>query len=750
MRPAARFLVLPVLFFLYSSVPVLAGPVTGTVVDPEGKAVGGARVLLVRGAQVVATTITDARGEFEVQAPEGHAYELRVALEGFRAAPMIIDAGAERRDIGRITLDISAIAESLVVSAAHVDVPLSTTSSSVTVVSGDDLRARQVEGLADALRLVPGLTVAATGGRGAVTGLFPRGGESDYSLVVIDGVPANAFGGSFDFGHVPTVNVDRIEIVRGPQSALYGSNAIGSVVRIVTRRGGPLQADASVGGGSFSTVRAGAAASGGTGPWTWGAALDGETSDGAEGETTRSGETVSNDDYARHSISGGGGWTGARGTAVRADVRYLENERGFPGPFGSDPGGTFSGVDTVSRGGDTRWLTSLSAASPIRERVRVHGQLSHGRLDSTFVSPFGDSESWSRRTSARIQADIGLRQELETSAGFELQRERAGSTFITARGAREVPVERGLSGLFAEVRWNRASRLFVTGGLRAERITRDALAGDEFASPPRPDFSDETIISTNPKIAAAWFVRMSGVDFTKLRGSAGTGIRPPDAFEIAFTDNPSLKPERSRSFDAGIDHTWFGARAHVEATAFLNRYDDLIVAVGSFQESSRFQTDNISNARSRGLELAGSTRARLAPLDLHLRVSYTLLDTEIMAVDQSADAPSPFTAGDSLLRRPRHQFGAELLVSAGRVTAFLQGAGRGRFRDVDPSFGTFGGVFEATGFAVWNAGASWRLPAPIEIFGRITNILDRGYEEALGFPALGRGLYAGVRLVTGR
>ena len=116
--------------------------------------------------------------------------------------------------------------------------------------------------------------------------------------------------------------------------------------------------------------------------------------------------------------------------------------------------------------------------------------------------------------------------------------------------------------------------------------------------------------SVNPKIAVAWFVRSSGGSFTKVRAAAGTGIRPPDAFEIAFTDNPSLKPERSQSVEGGLDQAFAGGRVTIEATGFYNNYDDLIVAVGSFEQSSRYRTDNISNARTQGLELAGAFRTR--------------------------------------------------------------------------------------------------------------------------------------------
>ena len=728
-----------------------AGPLTGRVADPDGRAVPGASVLLVRGNTIVVTTTTDSAGAFTLHGPNDGRAEIRVALDGFRARPVAITGDPGARDIGTIPLAVSAVTESVLVTAAQVEVPLSTASSSVTVLTGDELLARQAESLQDALRLVPGITSAAAGGRGSLTSIFPRGGESDYSLVLIDGVPANAFGGGFNFAHVPIVNIDRIEVVRGPQSALYGSNAIGAVIRVITKRGGPPSGMASFEGGSFDTTRAAAATSGGIGSWHWGASAERMASDGLNGDRTAAGETIVNDDYERHALSGGGGWTHADGSGIRADAQYVTDERGAPGPFGSDPAGIFGGIDTVSRGTNDRWLSSISGATASGRRMRGHAQLTHGRVDGVFVSPFGESETWSHRTAARVQADITLTPALDGSIGAELQRERAGSTFITAADLRELPVERSLAGFFGEARWTHDSRIFVTGGMRIERITRSALEGN--ADVMRPAFPDDTVVSVNPKIAAAWFLQSRDGEYTKVRSSAGTGIRPPDGFEIAFTDNPGLKPERSRSLDVGIDQALLDGRVLIEGTAFFNEYDDLIIAVGSFSGSSRYRTDNISNARSRGLELAGTGLMRWGtrvPLALQLRLAYTLLDTEILAVDLGSGAPPPFVAGDPLLRRPKHQFAADLLLDAGPFSAFLQGGGRSRTLDVEPTLGTFGGLFDSPGYSVWNAGLSWNLFEQVHLFGRVNNVFGREYEEVLGFPALPRGLFAGVRVAAGR
>src|SRR6266542_1979 len=322
-----------------------AGPVTGRVIDPDGRPVANARVW-ISGAGAPVQTTTDAQGQFTLAAPDGCRCEVRVSADGFRAEPVALDPTAAARDIGAITLSVSAIAESLVVSAAQVEIPLSQASSSITVITGAELRERQVTTVADALRTVPGLAVQRSGSAGALTSVFPRGGESDYSLVYVDDIQVNAFGGGMDFAHLSTANIDRIEVVRGPQSALYGSNAIGSVVRIVTRSGGPARGDAAIEAGSFGTQHVTAASSGTAGDWSWGGSADGRASDGFNDQRSAAGETITNDDYRRTEVGGTGGWHSGAGAFVRAQVMFGHDERGFPGPFGSNPVGIFTGIDT--------------------------------------------------------------------------------------------------------------------------------------------------------------------------------------------------------------------------------------------------------------------------------------------------------------------------------------------------------------------------------------------------------------------
>lgn len=650
---------------------------------------------------------------------------------------------------------VSVVCDPIIVTAALVDQPLSRTPDSVTVIPGLELSARQVFSLGAALRTVPGLSVVQSGGPGTLTSLFSRGGESDYTLVLVDGVRANAFGGGLDLSQVPLQDVDRIEVVRGPQSALYGSDAIGGVVQVITRSGGRPSAQGQFEIGSRAMRRGAASTAGEVNNVRWQAATDYYEDEGFTG-TAANGQAVSNDAAQERQVAGGVGWRHVRsGGDVQGHVLYVDTDRGSPGPYGSDPAGRYMGVDTVSRGatsrvgGGVRWVQPWFGAS---SRVRQRVEFDVADYGITYVSPYGTSEGESHREHARVQTDVVASASLGVSAGFEWLGERAASTYITA-GPNEVPVERSVLGLFAEARWNAGERLSVTAGVRGERITREALGGDPNAWAPRPDFPADTVSSVNPKLAAAWLVSGdapgSGARaWTRLRGAVGTGIRPPDAFEIAYTDNPGLKPERSESYELGATQALAAGAVQFDATAFLNNYTDLIVSVGqSFAGVSRYRTDNISNARARGVELSAAWAARAG---VSLRGGYTWLDTEILAVSGATTAPSPYQVGDPLLRRPRHQGSFDATWSRERGNAFAQVLVRGETLDAEPAFGPTGGLYVNPGYTVANLGAAWKPVSRVEVFGRVLNLFDRQYEEVLGYPAMGRTAYMGARIAVGR
>jgi len=727
------------------------GRVDGTVLDPGARPVPHARVTLLSAAGTAREARSNAQGRFVFEAVATGEYDLFVTHDGFRGERTRVavrDGGAATMDV---SLRLSAFTETLVVSAALVETPLSEAPAGTVVIPAADAAARQFPTVADALRLVPGMGIAANGGAGSVTSVFPRGGESDFTLVLVDGVKLNSFGGGFDFGHLTAAGLSSVEVVRGPQSALFGADAIGGVIQVRTALGGPPRAGASVEAGGYGYTRATAGTTGARGAFQWGAHAEQVRSDGWTDAAPGSAMRVSNDDYENQMVALAAAWRPSGATTLRLDARYGENDRGNPGPFGSNPIGAFSGIDVVARSANTMKMGTIALTHAHGSQTAVRLRASAMRLDSDFTSAWGASMSNTHRWSGHAQVDRGVTSWLAVSAGADTACESAESTYITDASSSRTPVIRQVSGVFGEGRLRAGSRLAVTGGVRLEHIERSALAADPLAFTPRPAMPRDTVVSPNPRLAISYHVRTSeesGGNWSRLHASAGTGIRAPDAFELAFTDNPGLEPERNRTVDAGVEQSLFGGHVILDATAFATTFDDLIVAVGrSFASASRYRTDNIANARSRGAEVSGAWRTAAG---LEARLAYTYVDAEILAIDGTATAPSPFAVGDPLIRRPRHQVSADLLLSRPRWNAFVRASGRGRVLDVEPNWGAYGGLFRSAGFTVVDAGASVSAGRLGTLVARVENLLDRTYERALGYPAPRRTVTVGIRIAAGR
>jgi outer membrane cobalamin receptor len=745
---------LVVFSFLAIPSPASAFPdscsLTGVVQDPSSHPVAGARVSARSDAGVARSARTSTRGAFVFDDIPCGPYDVIVTMDGFRADAIRIAAQSGSPTTVSVTLRLSAVAESLVVSASYVEMPLSEVPSGTTAISRHDIEARQFVTVADALRLAPGATMASAGGLGSTTSLFSRGGESDFTLVLVDGVKVNSVGGGFDFAHLTTGSVSSVEVVRGPQSAVFGADAIGGVVHVRTAIGGPITGSATIEAGGYGTTHVAAGTTGSVGTFRWGAHVEQLTSDGWTTEAPNSGLVVSNDDYTNRSVALSGEWRPSTRTTFRADTRVGTNERGYPGPFGSNPAGSYAGIDTVSRGTNDLGLGSLSFVHEFNPGTAVRVLGSWMEMESDYESPYGHSMSRSRRWTGHAQVDRAVNRTIALSAGVDASFETADNTYITGSTAELIPVERRVEGYFGEARFRAASRLFVTAGLRLEHIVRAELDADAYGS--RPIQAEEGILSLNPRVAASYYLRTSaesGGNWSRVHASAGTGIRAPDALEIAYTDNAELKPERSRSLDAGVEQSVFGGRVVMDTTAFWNTYDDLIVAVGTaLSGASRFQTDNIANARTRGAEVSAALRLLSG---FEARLAYTFLDSEILAVDKLAGvAQAPFSVGTALLRRPRHQGSVDLLLERKRWSTYVRAAGRGAALDVEPNYGTYGGLFDAPGYVVLDAGASVRLAGLAVLTARVDNLLDKLYEPVLGYPAQGRTFTVGIRLAARR
>jgi outer membrane receptor protein involved in Fe transport len=278
----------------------------------------------------------------------------------------------------------------------------------------------------------------------------------------------------------------------------------------------------------------------------------------------------------------------------------------------------------------------------------------------------------------------------------------------------------------------------VNAGARAEIILTPLIPGDNFAG--RPEFPGSRLVKLNPKVALA-YVLPGG---TRLHGSFGTGIRPPSGFDIAFTDNPRLRPERTASFDAGVEQRLFRNRVSIEGTYFYNRYYDLIVSLGgSLARLSNYQSDNLANSRAQGAELA--IRVRPARW-MSLAGAYTYLDSALLSLEGSSGvAPKYFRVGQELIRRPRNSGAFVASFTRGRLSSDVSGYFRGKVLDVEPNYGASAGLFENPGYANFGINLNYRLGHGVTLYFHLRNALNRRYEEAFGFPSPLLNFVSGVR-----
>jgi outer membrane cobalamin receptor len=696
------------------------------VADPSGAAIAGARVAAVNRVGVIAQAVSDAAGFFQVSVADAGA-NLLVTAPGFETKPVPLGQA------GVITLAIAPQNDSVTVAGSTMDIPLSQQGSSVSIIPHEEIAGRNEAQAIDLIRYLPGLTVAATGGRGAQASVFIRGGDYDYNLVEINGVPIDWFGGIVDFAHVPTDFLDHVEVIRGPQSAVYGAYANSGVVNFVTRSPQEnTEFEVLAEGGSHYERRFALGGSGTVRGFGIGAYLSRLDDDAP----------VTNGDYHNKNLF----LTLTRNTGRQSfavNGNFNASDVGEPGPYGSDPVHLFTGIDLISRSRVN--LSDYGAHYQIDVTPRVRQELFANIFwsNSFYISPYGDSYNNNYRGQLEERTVVSVTSHYTMAFGYALAREELRNTYINDPSAGVFPLQRNQQGIYWENRFEFGGRLFINAGAREEIIQTGRIAADPVVG--RPEFPRDTILKLNPKLAVAYALRQG----TRLHTSAGTGIRPPSGFELAFNDNPDLKPERTASFDAGIEQRLFHNHVSLDATYFYNRFYDLIVVLGgSLTHLSSFKSDNLANSRAHGAEFA----VRFRPARwISVAGAYTFLDSQILSISGSTNlAPQYFVVGQPLARRPRHSGTMVATFSRGKISANVTGYFRGKALDVEPNYGPAYGVFYNPGFANFGLNLNYAITRGVTLYGNLRNALNWHYEEALGFPSPLLNFVSGVKWTLSR
>jgi vitamin B12 transporter len=572
------------------------------------------------------------------------------------------------------------------------------TSSSVTVITGDEIARSQQPFVADILRGEPGVDVVTTGQPGSQTGVFLRGASPDGTLVLVDGIPVNnAFNNSFDYSTLPVNNIERIEILRGPQSALYGSEAMGGVINIVTKNGGgPPTGAIQTEYGSFNSLLT-------RGSF---AASEGRFSFSADGSFHSTDNDRINSAYQGINFSGHASYTFNDWLKASLLTTYLKSKDGSPNDiFTDDPNDSLK---------NENYLVGLTLEADPFDWWNSKVTLSHSHERGIFNEPapnppffFSDyfSRTIARRNRVDFQNIFELNEQNKILVGVTYD-DSSASYQDNTPGALDRTID--TRSAYAQYDLTPVKRVTITAGGRVD----DSSA---FGTHATYQFGGRF---TAPKTE------------TIFRANVGTGFRAPsisDLYypnEFGFHGNPNLKPEESFGWDMGFEQPLMDGKFHFGATFFHNDYDNLI-------QFSFVEPENIGRARTFGLENFVSW----TPLtNLTVRAAYTWLDTKDLDV------------GGPLVRRPRSSGSLDLdWKICPRLEAAAHAVFTGPRADSYFNSTTFTTTPVTDGsYTKVDLGLSCRVCKNFSIYGRVENLLDKKYQEAYGFPALGRFVAAGV------
>jgi vitamin B12 transporter len=595
----------------------------------------------------------------------------------------------------------------VVVAATRIATPESQVASSITVITADEIAAKQSQTLPDVLKDVPGLNVVQTGGTGGQTSIFMRGTNLNHVKVLVDGIdvsdPSNA-NGAFDFGQFLTADIERVEILRGPQSGLYGSDAIGGVINIITKSGsGPLQLSAAAQGGSFDTFNQAGSISGSTGGFHYVANLEHFHSGGTPVtplDLLPPGRER-NDDYYDN-------LTGS--TKLGLDVTD-HFDLGFVGRY-TDSHLRITGDDFSTFPATPAAQQSANNARQYYTRVTAHGMgfdgvieqtlgVAYSNIKSTDFTPDADtSPFYGNRLKIDWQGDLRLATDETLVLGAEHQRDAttepiSASTIINSG--------------YAELQSTLWNDLFNTLAVRYDN-------NDRFGG------------KVTYRVAPAYLLAQSG---TKVEASAGTGFKAPTLSEMfqdfpdfGFFGNPNLQPETSHGYDIGFEQSLRQDGVRFGATYFKNNIRNLISNNADFSSYA-----NVGRATTQGVE----SFVEFQPATLwksRLDYTYTQATDDILH--------------QQLLRRPRHKAS---LDNTWQATARLSIEATVRFVSswIDGNRDFSVPRLDANTYTTVDLAGSFTLTDHISVFARANNLFDRHYQNPVGFLQPSLGAFAGIK-----
>ncbi|MBN8976621.1 MAG: TonB-dependent receptor [Rhizobiales bacterium] len=615
----------------------------------------------------------------------------------------------------------------IVVTAGRAPEPIGSTGSAISVISGDTLTTSNPASLTDALRSVPGLMVTQAGGPAGTTGVMLRGANTGQTLVLIDGVRVNdpsGAAGDFNFALVAPGTVDRVEVLRGPQSALYGSDAMGGVINIITKKGsGPAQYSIRTEGGSYGTASTTASMSGSSGPWNYAVTGSGQHTNGFSSYGYRipaieaKYPNLEKDGMDRIGGSARVGYDAGEGFRFDAGVMSTFTRGAYDASFGATP-------DTPSNSNQLQqqiWAKAAvdSLGGMLTQSITTFAT----QVDRTFndYSSYGinvlPANSYATSTDfrgnsfgAEYQGDLKMGAAGSLIYGARTQHDTAesfGATILPVPTPRvsTLNATKDTNSVFALWKLPIGERLSVTMGGRVD------------------DVVDVATFATW-RTTAAYTISETG---TKLRASAGTGAKAPTLYQLYEPNygNSGLKPEESFGYDAGIDQSLFNGRVTLSLTGFYNKFSNLIDFTFDPTPTQPFgHYINVARAETSGLEVGADID--VMPGTLRLKTAYTWLQAKDLST------------GLTLARRPEH-----LARIALAITPTDRWLIEPRILMVSKRFSSTGELNPLAAYTRVDLYTEYKIDNNWKVFARGENIFNERYQEVLNYGTTGPAVYGG-------
>jgi vitamin B12 transporter len=606
-----------------------------------------------------------------------------------------------------ITYAADTTEPTVVVTAARSETPINEIASSMTVITADDIARENRPTVTELLRDVPGITVANTGGVGQSTRIFMRGTNSNHVLVLIDGVRVNDPsdpGDAFDFSNLTTDNIERIEVLRGPQSTLYGSQAIGGVINIITKQGkGAPSYSGFAEYGRYNSRREGVGSSGEIGRTSYSVTASEGHTDGISSYDKRLGghEKDGNDTYT---LSANTATRLTDNFVAKLTARYNRADTQFdsPGSFtrpSDDPNPRNDSRQLNARAAgelsllDGKWVQELGLST-----LNVHRDQLTVYYDPLGNELFGRQYQSGWRQTVDWVHHIKLIPDNVVTFGGE-----AYSDHFKTISSSEVNVDN--KALFIDDQFTPGKNFFVNGSMR---VDDNQAFGNQFTW----------------KVAPGYHILSTG---TTLKSSYGTGFKAPSLAQLydPSSGNPLLNPEKSKGWDAGFEQSLWADKLVFGSTFFRNDILQLI----NFSNSPPYGAINLGKARTEGVENVVTLRPWK---DWRFNGSYTYTLSENRASDVE------------LARRPRHMgdLGAVYQYSAlGDVGADIRYTSSRRDIDINPPYGS---VYVKS-FTTLDLVTNYAVTPTVTAYARLDNVLDKHYEEVYAYSQPGMALYAGLK-----